>query len=70
MKVLITTGEGKFYSNGLDLNWLQPTLQALNDKPPPFAKIWSTTIRRLLTFPMPTIAALNGKSYRGEFISV
>lgn len=58
-KVLVTTGEGKFFSNGLDLDWLKPTLE-FTDYAPTFRKKWNGTIIRLLTFPLPTVAALNG----------
>jgi enoyl-CoA hydratase/carnithine racemase len=53
---LVTTGTGKFYSNGLDLDWLGEN-----------AGEWSAYLdrvhglfARLLTLPMPTVAALNG----------
>ncbi|RFU80413.1 enoyl- hydratase isomerase [Trichoderma arundinaceum] len=56
--VLITTsGIGKFYSNGLDLQHAIETegFWAL------FYSVW----QRLLTFPMPTLALLNGHTYAG-----
>lgn len=54
---LVTSGEGKFYSNGLDLEWMgsigPQELQRHMDK------VHDTFIR-MLTFPMITVAALNG----------
>ena len=59
--MLITTGEGKFYSNGYDIEWITQ----LNEEQrkawvnrDTFALVW-----RMVTFPMPTIAALNGKLF-------
>ena len=60
--MLITTGEGKYYCNGLDLDWLKPTLETTGYGPV-FGRKWNGTITRLLTFPMPTIAAMNGNSF-------
>ena len=52
--------QGKHYSNGLDLAWLRPTLDTTNYGLI-FRKKFSGMLIRLLTFPMPTIAAMNGK---------
>ena len=57
VQFLITTGDGKFYSNGIDLEFLgmctaEEKLKTINGFP--------SAILRLLTFPVPTIAALNG----------
>ena len=57
VQFLITTGDGKFYSNGIDLEFLgtctaEEKLKTINGLP--------SAILRLLTFPVPTIAALNG----------
>ena len=57
---MITTGDGKFYSNGLDLAFLsecspEEAMKNLNDFP--------SLMLRMLTFPVPTIAALNGKHF-------
>src|SRR5262249_34245350 len=54
---LVTTGEGKFYSNGLDLEWLAgvDAAQAKEN-----LRCVLALLGRLLTFPMVTVAALNG----------
>lgn len=60
--VLITTsGIQKFYSNGLDLEHASYTPGFWNDS---LYKLW----RRLLTYPMPTIALLNGHSFAGALM--
>ncbi|PYH47979.1 enoyl-CoA hydratase/isomerase family protein [Aspergillus saccharolyticus JOP 1030-1] len=57
--VLITTsGIPKFYSNGLDLKLAQST-DGFLDK-----WLWKL-FRRLLTYPMPTLALLNGHAFAG-----
>ncbi|RUS75836.1 hypothetical protein EGW08_016405 [Elysia chlorotica] len=62
-KGLITTGKGKFYSNGLDLDWLSnlsspELLQEFFTKLPRW-------LLRILLFPLPTLAALNGHCFAG-----
>lgn len=57
---LVTTGEGKFYSNGLDIQAMltlprPDTLAMLDDV--------HRLLARLLTFPMITIAAVNGHAF-------
>jgi enoyl-CoA hydratase/carnithine racemase len=59
---LVTTGSGKFYSNGLDLEWMNSLgpdemLQHVNNVHDIFL--------RMLTFPMITVAALNGHVFAG-----
>jgi enoyl-CoA hydratase/carnithine racemase len=54
---LVTTGKGKFYSNGLDLEWMnQQPRDVLRDH---VANVHKTMLR-FLTFPMIAVAALNG----------
>ena len=54
---MITTGEGKFYSNGLDLDLLRNApIDEVNTTLTGFSEL----LLRLLTLPFPTIAALNG----------
>src|ERR1017187_5417514 len=56
---LVTTGEGKFYSNGLDLDWLgsvgSEATGFLSDVPLRFG--------RLLGFPVVTVAAVTGHAF-------
>jgi enoyl-CoA hydratase/carnithine racemase len=56
---LVTTGEGKFYSNGLDLAWLATGAEA----PPAFLADVHRLFARLLRFPMATVAAINGHAF-------
>lgn len=62
MKVLITTGERKFYSNGVDLDWLSKQDRDIS-------MAYLTTLQHLfstiLTLPVVTIAAINGHAFAG-----
>ena len=55
---LVTTGQGKFYSNGLDLDWL-PTAT----DPARFIDRLHDLLVRVLTFPAVTVAAVNGHAF-------
>lgn len=58
---LIVTGDGKFFSNGLDLKYLMtqpdPNQFLINHYEP--------LIHKFLTFPLPTIAVINGHAFAG-----
>ncbi|MBL1076981.1 enoyl-CoA hydratase/isomerase family protein [Nocardia sp. 2] len=56
---LITTAGGKFYSNGLDLDWLS----ANGDRAEWYVAQVHALFARVLTFPMPTAAALPGHAF-------
>jgi len=56
---LVTTGEGKFFSNGLDLDYV---LAGHADFLPVH---FEPLLKRFLTFPIPTVAALNGHAFAG-----
>ncbi|WP_433339034.1 enoyl-CoA hydratase/isomerase family protein [Spirillospora sp. CA-294931] len=58
---LVTTGTGKFYSNGLDLDWLG----ANEDKFEPYLERVHGLYARLLSLPLPTVAAVNGHAFAG-----
>ncbi|XP_013387858.1 enoyl-CoA delta isomerase 3-like [Lingula anatina] len=62
IQALITTGKDKFYSNGLDLEWLGGS--GAKDREA-FMSAFNALCVRILTFPMPTIAALNGHAFAG-----
>ena len=55
---VVTMGEGKFYSLGLDLN-LMATMSLLELLQ--FSNDLQKLLARLLTFPLVTVAAINGK---------
>jgi len=59
---LITVGEDKFYSNGLDLDWLTGPGAA---EGPTFIRRFLRFLGRWLALPVPTIAAINGHAYAG-----
>jgi enoyl-CoA hydratase/carnithine racemase len=56
---LVSPGTGKFYSNGLDLDWLL----AHGDQMQFYVGRVHALFARVLTLPMPTAAALNGHAF-------
>lgn len=58
---LVTTGEGKFYSNGLDLDWLLAGGEGTDG----FTDEFHRLLGRVLTFPAVTVAAINGHAFAG-----
>jgi enoyl-CoA hydratase/carnithine racemase len=58
-RALVTTGTGKFYSNGLDLDWLAQN----GGRQEAYLDRVHATFARLLTLPMPTVAAINGHAF-------
>lgn len=56
---LVTTGRGKFFSNGLDLEWLTEH----GDRLVPYVADVQVLLARLLTLPVPTVAAVNGHAF-------
>jgi enoyl-CoA hydratase/carnithine racemase len=57
---LVTTGEGKFYSNGLDLEWMA---SAGPDEAQRCVRQVHALFGRMLTFPLITVAAFNGHAF-------
>lgn len=53
----IQAAEGRFFCNGLDLAWLDSSPAAAGER---FTHDLNATMARLLCFPRPTVAALNG----------
>ncbi|KAL5021431.1 hypothetical protein ScPMuIL_000586 [Solemya velum] len=62
-KALITTGHGKFYSNGMDLT-IAVDPSALGD----LVANTGSFFKRLQSFPLPTVAAINGHAFAGGAI--
>jgi enoyl-CoA hydratase/carnithine racemase len=57
---LVTTARGKIWSNGLDLDWMGTSGAGLE-----FVRSLQALMARVLLFPMPTVAALNGHAFAG-----
>ncbi|HQR27294.1 MAG TPA: enoyl-CoA hydratase-related protein [Nocardioides sp.] len=56
---LVTTGREKFYSNGLDLEWLGAHPDQLGDYVARVHRLFA----RVLTLPVPTVAAVTGHAF-------
>ncbi len=56
---LVTTASGKFYTNGLDLDWLG----AHAEQAQPYVARVQALLARVLTFPTPTAAAVTGHAF-------
>jgi len=59
-KALVTTGAGKFYSNGLDLEW---AMRERKDSFPAYVLEVLAVLGRVLTLPCVTVAACNGHAF-------
>lgn len=58
-KALVTTATGKFFSNGLDLDWLGASGADLQE----YANDVEEMFARFLALPLPTVAALQGHTF-------
>lgn len=58
---LLTTGSDKFYSNGLDLEWVMANLGELST----YVDRIHAMFAKVLTLPVPTVAAVNGHAFGG-----
>ncbi len=59
---LVSTGEGKFYSNGLDLEWM---MSQGAEKAEAFVDRVHAMFARVLALPMASVAAINGHAFAG-----
>lgn len=60
-RALVTTGTGKFFSNGLDLEWLSHNGERFID----YVIDVHALLARLLALPVPTVAAIQGHAFAG-----
>jgi enoyl-CoA hydratase/carnithine racemase len=58
-RALVTAATGKFFSNGLDLDWIAANPDRIND----YTASVHELLARVLTFPAPTVAALQGHTF-------
>lgn len=56
---LVATAQGKFFSNGLDLDWIMANFDEL----PAYTARVQAIFGRVLTLPVPTVAAINGHAF-------
>ena len=59
---VVLTGEGKFFSNGLDLEWM---MEAGEESTRQVVEGLQALYMRLLAFPVPVSAAINGHAFAG-----
>jgi len=69
-KVLVVkSAHEKIFSNGIDLEWLVPILNANDtETAKEFIRKLMELYKRILMYPMPTIAAINGHAFAGGAI--
>lgn len=69
--LIVQSSHEKIWCNGLDVNWLMTEIQASGEGAlnAYLSKVY-TLFRRVLTFPMPTVACINGHAFgAGAFLS-
>ncbi len=64
--LVVTSSDSKIWSNGIDLNWLLPAVEKEgNEILHAFLTELFGLMKRVLLYPMPTIAAINGHAFAG-----
>jgi len=67
--LVVTSSHDKIFSNGIDLEWLVPVIQKGDiDSAKAFFYQLNTVFKRLVTYPLITIAAINGHAFAGGAI--
>jgi enoyl-CoA hydratase/carnithine racemase len=67
--LVVRSAHEKIFCNGIDLDWLMPIVQAHNSGAlREFCSTLNRLLRRILLFPMPTIAAITGHAFAGGAI--
>jgi enoyl-CoA hydratase/carnithine racemase len=62
---LVTANEGRFWSNGLDIDWIK---EAPQERLEPGVQSFLRLARRFLELPFPTVASITGHAAGGGFI--
>ncbi|HSO19450.1 MAG TPA: enoyl-CoA hydratase/isomerase family protein, partial [Desulfosarcina sp.] len=67
--VVVTASHEKIFSNGIDLEWLVPVIQR-NDtaQAKDFFYLLNRLFKRLVTYPLVTVAAISGHAFAGGAI--
>jgi enoyl-CoA hydratase/carnithine racemase len=70
--VVTTSADGKFFSNGLDLEWISGTADAASAERggdrAVFGAEFMALMSRLITLPVPSVAAINGHAFGAGFM--
>ena len=67
--LVVRSSHEKIFSNGIDLDWLVPFIQKNDlDTVKKFLYTMNSLFKRLLIYPMPTIAAITGHAFAGAAI--
>ena len=67
---LVTTSSSeKFFSNGLDLEWVSSTGEHRGGDRSVFGDEFMALMGRIITLPIPTVAALNGHAFGAGFMT-
>lgn len=67
--LVVTSAHEKIFSNGIDLDWLLPFIQKGDaETAKGFFYLMNRLFRRILLYPMPTIAAISGHAFAGGAI--
>lgn len=67
--LVVTSNHEKIFSNGIDLEWIIPVIQNKEiDKAKAFFYGLNRLFKRLVTYPLITVAAINGHAFAGGAI--
>jgi enoyl-CoA hydratase/carnithine racemase len=67
--LIVTSSHEKIFCNGIDLDWLLPLIQKKDSEAAvPFFHDLMGFFKRILLYPMPTIAAISGHAFAGGAI--
>lgn len=67
--LVTASADPKFFSNGLDIDWRRGEGDGEGGDKSVFAKEFMALMARLIVFPMPTIAAVNGHGFGAGFMA-
>ncbi|MCS5681940.1 MAG: enoyl-CoA hydratase/isomerase family protein [Actinomycetota bacterium] len=66
--LVTASSDPKFFSNGLDVEWFTGNETHHGGDVEPFAEEFMALAARLITFPMPTVGAINGHAFGAGFM--
>jgi Delta3-Delta2-enoyl-CoA isomerase len=61
--LVVTSSDAKIWSNGMDLEWLVPAIERKDPEVGRFFDLQDQMMKRVLFFPMITVAALSGHAF-------